>query len=177
VTIDSIVLYMYCIILYCIVLYLEHAASCKPSKLFHCLRNVHILGSLIKLHVSGNGKRQVRTFLAKFSLNVFVSYFLSCVERIIMYFTFKTASLFTLYCLIYTVNCFFAWRLPRITQSLYKYCMRHCNWCIPITAWFSFDYIGPIRLLCFVHGCGLKPQFYILVNFKLVVYYIEFLTH
>jgi hypothetical protein len=53
-----------------------------------------------KLPVSGNGKRHVRTFLAKFSLNVFVSYFLSCVERIIMYFSFKTASSFTLYCLI-----------------------------------------------------------------------------
>jgi hypothetical protein len=53
-----------------------------------------------KLHVSGNGKRQVRTFFAKFSLNVFVSHFLSCVERIIMYFSFKTASSFTLYCLI-----------------------------------------------------------------------------
>ena len=53
-----------------------------------------------KLHVSGNGKRQVRTFLAKFSLNVFVSYFLSCVERIIMYVSFKSASSFTLYCLI-----------------------------------------------------------------------------
>jgi hypothetical protein len=38
-----------------------------------------------KLHVSGNGKRQVRTFLANFSLNVFVSYFLSCVKRIIMF--------------------------------------------------------------------------------------------
>ena len=54
----------------------------------------------LKLHVSGNGKRQVRTFLAKFSLNVFVSYLLSCVERIIMYFSFKTASSFTFYCLI-----------------------------------------------------------------------------
>ena len=54
-----------------------------------------------KLHVSGNGKRQVRNFLTKFSLNVFVSYFLSCVERIIMYFSFKTASSFTLYRLIY----------------------------------------------------------------------------
>jgi hypothetical protein len=43
-----------------------------------------------KLHVSGNGKRQIRTFLAKYSLNVFVSYFISCVERIIMYFSFKT---------------------------------------------------------------------------------------
>ena len=53
-----------------------------------------------KLRVSGNGKRQVRTFSAKFSLNVFVSYFLSCVERIIMYFSFKTASSFTFYCLI-----------------------------------------------------------------------------
>jgi hypothetical protein len=52
-----------------------------------------------KLHVSGNGKRQVRTVLAKFSLNVFVSYFLSCVERIIMHCSFKTASSFTLYCL------------------------------------------------------------------------------
>jgi hypothetical protein len=53
-----------------------------------------------KLHVSGNGKRQVRIFLEKFSLNVFVWYFLSCVERIIMYFSFKTGSSFTLYCLI-----------------------------------------------------------------------------
>jgi hypothetical protein len=53
-----------------------------------------------KLHVSGNGKRQVRIFLAKFSLNVFVSYFLSSVERIIIYFSFKTASSLTLYCLI-----------------------------------------------------------------------------
>jgi hypothetical protein len=47
-----------------------------------------ILGSK-KLHVSGNGKRQIQIFLAKFSLNVFVSYFLSCVERIIMYFSLK----------------------------------------------------------------------------------------
>jgi hypothetical protein len=55
-----------------------------------------------KLHVSGNGKRQVRIFLAnsEFSLKVFVSYFLSCVERIVMHFIFKTASSFTLYCLI-----------------------------------------------------------------------------
>jgi hypothetical protein len=53
-----------------------------------------------KLHVSGNGKRQVRSFWAKLSLNLFVSYFLSCVERIIMYFSCKTASSFTLYCLI-----------------------------------------------------------------------------
>jgi hypothetical protein len=45
-----------------------------------------------KLHVSGNGKRQVRIFMAKFSLKIFVSYFLSSVERIIMYFSFKTAS-------------------------------------------------------------------------------------
>jgi hypothetical protein len=36
----------------------------------------------------------------KFSLNVFVSYFLSCVERIITYFSFKTASSFALHCLI-----------------------------------------------------------------------------
>ena len=53
-----------------------------------------------KLRVSGNGKLQIRTFLAKFSLNVFVSYFLSCVERIVMHCSFKTASSFTLYCLI-----------------------------------------------------------------------------
>jgi hypothetical protein len=53
-----------------------------------------------KLRVSGNGKRQVRTFLAKFPLNVFVSYFLSCVERIVMHCSFKTTSSFTLYCLI-----------------------------------------------------------------------------
>jgi uncharacterized membrane protein len=63
-----------------------------------------------KLHVSGNGKRQVRIFLAKFSLNVLVSYFLSCVERIIMYFSFKTASFCSL--LLDTVKLFFAWRLP-----------------------------------------------------------------
>ena len=54
----------------------------------------------VKLHVSGNGKRHVRNFLAKVSLNVFVSYFLSCVERIIMHCSFKKASSFTLYCLI-----------------------------------------------------------------------------
>ena len=54
----------------------------------------------LKLRVSGNGKRQVRTFLAKFSLNVFVSYFHVCVERIVMHCRFKIASLFTLYCLI-----------------------------------------------------------------------------
>ena len=53
-----------------------------------------------KLHVSGNGKRQVRTFLTKLSMNVSVSYFFSCVERLIIYFSFKTASSFTLYCLI-----------------------------------------------------------------------------
>ena len=53
-----------------------------------------------KLRVSGNGKRHVRTFFAKFSLNVLVSYFLSCVERIVMHCSFKTASSFTLYCLI-----------------------------------------------------------------------------
>jgi hypothetical protein len=53
-----------------------------------------------KLQVSMNGKWQVQTFLAKFSSNVFVSYFLSCIERIITNFSFKTASSFTLYCLI-----------------------------------------------------------------------------
>jgi hypothetical protein len=53
-----------------------------------------------KLRVSGNGKRQVRNFLAKFSLNVFVSYFHSCVERIVIHCSLKTASSFTLYCLI-----------------------------------------------------------------------------
>jgi hypothetical protein len=41
-----------------------------------------------KLYVSGNGERQVRTLLAKFSLNVFVSYFLSCAKRIIMHCSF-----------------------------------------------------------------------------------------
>jgi hypothetical protein len=65
-----------------------------------------------KLHVSGNGKRQVRTFLAKFSLNVFLAYFLSCVERIIMYFSFKTASKFTYSLLPDTVKLIFAWRFP-----------------------------------------------------------------
>jgi hypothetical protein len=45
-----------------------------------------------KLHISGKSKPQVRTFLAKFSLNVFVSYFLSCVERISMHCSFKTTS-------------------------------------------------------------------------------------
>jgi hypothetical protein len=54
-----------------------------------------------KLRVSGYGKRQIRTFFySKFPLNVFVSYFLSCVERIVMHCSFKTASSFTLYCLI-----------------------------------------------------------------------------
>jgi hypothetical protein len=53
-----------------------------------------------KLGVSGNGKRQFRTFFAKFSLNVLVSYFLSCVERIVMHCSSKTASYFILYCLI-----------------------------------------------------------------------------
>jgi hypothetical protein len=52
-----------------------------------------------KLHVSRNGKRQVRTFLVKCSY-VFVSYFLSYVERVIMHCSFKTASSFTLYCLM-----------------------------------------------------------------------------
>ena len=65
-----------------------------------------------KLHVSGNGKRQVRIFLAKFSLNVFVSYFLSCVERIIMYFSFKTASLLFYSLLPDIIKFFFACSLP-----------------------------------------------------------------
>jgi hypothetical protein len=68
-----------------------------------CLINFLIASTInreFKLRVSGNGKRQVRTFFAKFSLNVFVSYFLSCVERIIMHCSFKTASSFTLCCLI-----------------------------------------------------------------------------
>jgi hypothetical protein len=68
-----------------------------------------------KLHVSGNGKRQVRTCLAKFPLNVFVSYFLSCVERIIMYFSFKRTSSFTLYCLADTVKKF----LPGVCRLTY----------------------------------------------------------
>jgi hypothetical protein len=73
-----------------------------------------------KLHVSGNGKRQARTFLAKFSLNVFVSYFLSCVERIIMYFSFKTASLLTLYCLIpKNFSLLGVWRITRSLNSLF----------------------------------------------------------
>jgi hypothetical protein len=54
----------------------------------HCTYRGQTIGSRFKLHVSGNGKRQVQILLAKFSLNVFVSYFLSCVERIIMYFSF-----------------------------------------------------------------------------------------
>jgi hypothetical protein len=54
--------------------------------------NVKLKIREFKLHVSGNGKRQIRIFLAKFSLNVFVSYFLSGVERIIVYFSFGTAS-------------------------------------------------------------------------------------
>ena len=48
---------------------------------------------------TANGRFEL-SGLEKFSLNVFVSYFLSCVERIIMYFSFKTESSFTLYCLI-----------------------------------------------------------------------------
>jgi hypothetical protein len=71
-----------------------------------------------KLHVSGNSKRQVRNFLAKFSLNVFVSYLLSCVERIIMDCSFKTASSFTFYCLIPNFFLCLAFAVCRITRSL-----------------------------------------------------------
>jgi hypothetical protein len=58
---------------------------------------VHEQNREFQLHVSGKGKRQVRTFLAKFSLNVFVSYFLSYVERIIMYFSFKRQQVYLLF--------------------------------------------------------------------------------
>jgi hypothetical protein len=52
--------------------------------------------------------------LANFLLNIFVSYFVSCVERIIIYFSFKTCSKFKIYSLLPdTVNFFFAcMRLP-----------------------------------------------------------------
>jgi hypothetical protein len=56
-----------------------------------------------KLHVSRKQQTAGSNFLVKFSLNVFVSYFLSCVERISMprHCSFKTTSSFTLYCLQY----------------------------------------------------------------------------
>ena len=47
-------------------------------KVYELLMSILIIYMIIydtaefKIHVSGNGKRQVRTFLAKFSLNVFV---------------------------------------------------------------------------------------------------------
>jgi hypothetical protein len=73
------------------------------TKLKKDIENVHrwlTANREFKLRVSGNGKRQIRTFFAKFPLKVFVSYFLSCVERINMHCSFQTANSFTLYCLI-----------------------------------------------------------------------------
>jgi hypothetical protein len=67
--------------------------SCLSPMVTVCYRE-------FKLRVSENGKRQIRTFFAKFPLNVFISYFLACVERIVMHRSFKTVSSFTLYCLI-----------------------------------------------------------------------------
>jgi hypothetical protein len=61
----------------------------------------------------GNGKRQVQIFFAKFSLNV--SYFLFCVERIIMHCSFKTTSSFTVLFIASLAlyrKLFFAWSLP-----------------------------------------------------------------
>jgi hypothetical protein len=58
-----------------------------------------LVGSLrFMFRGTANGRFEIS--LQNFRLYVFVSYFLSCVERIMMYFSFKTASLFTLYCLI-----------------------------------------------------------------------------
>jgi hypothetical protein len=55
-----------------------------------CDADKHVLLRSLSFTFPENRKRQVRTFLAKFSLNVFVSYFLSCVERISMNCSFKT---------------------------------------------------------------------------------------
>jgi hypothetical protein len=57
-------------------------------------------GSKGSLSFTFPGKRQVQNFLPKFSFKVFVSYFLSCVERIITHCSFKTTSYFILYSLI-----------------------------------------------------------------------------
>jgi hypothetical protein len=77
-----------------------------------------------KLHVSGNGKRQVRTFLAKFSLYGFVSYFLFCVERIIICISVLKQQVHLLFIVWYRKMflclAFAIWRITRSLTSLDK---------------------------------------------------------
>jgi hypothetical protein len=82
----------------------------------------HTVNREFKLRVSGKGKRQIRTFFAKFPLNVFVSYFLSCVKTIVMHCSFKTASSFTLYCLIP-----YNFSLPGVCRLPYNAKLKLCN--------------------------------------------------
>ena len=95
-----------------------------------------------KVHVSGNGKRQVRTFLATL-LNVFVSYFLSRAKRITVHCCFKTASSFnTLYCPIPKI-----FSLPGVCRLTYNaklnfrlsnVCPKSCNINVKIFSAYIF---------------------------------------